>query len=67
MRKIRAVLTWLLVAGFLPGLTSLPGCGHPDEGIAPKKKGTRDEINKAFFNQPGNVPAATPTKKRGRG
>ena len=67
MRKIRPVLSGPLVAGFLLGLTSLPGCGELQEGSAPKKKGTRDEINKAFFDQPGNVPATTPTKKRGRG
>ena len=59
MRKIRPVLSGLLVAGFLLGLASLSGCGDPGEGSAPKKKGTRDEINKAFYNQPGNVPATT--------
>jgi hypothetical protein len=65
MREFRPVLSGLLVAGFLLGLSSLSGCGDPREGSAPKKKGTRDEINKAFYDQPGNVPATT-TKKRGR-
>jgi hypothetical protein len=66
MRKVRPVLSGLLIAGFLLGLGSLPGCDS-QEGVAPKKKGTRDEINKAFFDQPGNVPAGTTTKRRGRG
>jgi hypothetical protein len=62
MRRIKPVIGGLLVPAFLLGLASLSGCGDPREGSAPKKKGTRDEINKAFYNQPGNVPATT--KKR---
>ncbi len=47
MRRIRPVLSGLLVAGFLLGLSSLTGCGNSEEGSAPKLSGSKDEIQKA--------------------
>ena len=46
MRRIRPVLSGLLVAGFLLGVTSLPGCGNPEEGSAPKLKGKKTRSRK---------------------
>jgi len=62
MRKIRPVLSGLLVAGFLLGLTSLSGCGNPEEGSAPKLKGSKDEIQKS--TQSGLPGKTAPTKRR---
>jgi len=49
MRKIRPVLSGLLGAGLLVGLTSLPGCGNSEMGSMPEMKGTKDEIQKAQY------------------
>jgi hypothetical protein len=56
------MLSGLLVAGFFLGFVSLPGCGNPEEGSAPKMKGNKDEIDKAFFKQPGNAPVTKKTR-----
>jgi hypothetical protein len=62
MRRIRPMLSGLLVAGFFLGFVSLPGCGNPEEGSAPKMKGNKDDIDKAFFKQPGNAPVTKKTR-----
>jgi hypothetical protein len=58
MRRIRPVLSGLLVAGFLVGLSSLTGCGNSEEGSAPKLSGSKDEIQKAKQSGIPGKPAA---------
>jgi hypothetical protein len=49
-------------AGVFLGLFGLPGCGDPEEGSAPKLKGSKDEIQKAMFKGQKEQPTKT-TKK----
>jgi len=58
---IRRLLSGFVVTGFLLGTISLSGCGDPEEGSAPKLKGTKDEIQKAML---GPSDKAAPAKKK---
>ena len=50
MRKIRPMLSGLLVGGFLLGLTSLSGCSSSEEtgDVSAPKVSKRDEAGKKF-------------------
>jgi hypothetical protein len=49
MRKIRPVLSGLLVGGFLLGLTSLSGCSSEETAdVSAPKASKRDEAGKTF-------------------
>jgi hypothetical protein len=61
MSRIRSVVSGLTGAGILLGLFGVPGCGDPEEGVAPKLKGSKDEIQKAMFK--GQEEKSTTTKK----
>jgi hypothetical protein len=59
MRRIRSVSSGLLVAGFILGFASLPGCSDeqtPD--VSEKKVSKRDEAGKKF-----PFAESTPVKK----
>jgi hypothetical protein len=59
MRKISFVLSGLLVAGFLLGLSSLSGCSSEETGDVPAQKiSKRDEAGKQF-----PFPEGAPAKK----
>jgi hypothetical protein len=58
MRRPRCWLGGLLGAGIIAWLLGLPGCGNPEEGSAPKLKGSKDEIQKAMFKNQGEPKTA---------
>ena len=54
-----------IVIGFLAGYPALPGCSRGEYEVAPKLKGSKDEIQKAL--QSGGAKANVKGKSKRRG